>query len=127
MLGVSRPSRVLTPPLKTKPQEEQQDVTISWWFQPLLYPNQTFTPTWSCDASSSYFCQARKILPAAAFVLKNQREATDVALALNASVDPFLGESARWAAAKLLKERGDVTLSPAARVSAIFPQLEANI
>lgn len=60
--------------------------------------------------------QARKILPAAAFVLKSQREATDIALELNATVDMFSGATARWAAANLLKERGEVVLSPADRV-----------
>lgn len=56
------------------------------------------------------------MLPSAAFVLKNEREATDIALALNATVDPFSGASARWAAVGLLKERGEITLSPAERV-----------
>ncbi|CAM9129624.1 unnamed protein product, partial [Hapterophycus canaliculatus] len=60
--------------------------------------------------------QARRNLPAAAFVLKDQREATDVALALNATVDKYSGSAAKWAAADLLKERGEVILSPADRV-----------
>lgn len=49
-------------------------------------------------------------------MLKSQREATDIALALNATVDMFSGATARWAAADLLKERGEVVLSPADRV-----------
>ena len=63
-----------------------------------------------------FWSQARKILPAAAFVLKSKREATDIALELNATVDVFSGATARWAAADLLKERGEVVLSPADRV-----------
>lgn len=75
--------------------------------QPKPYQRQPF----------QYFCfQARKVLPAAAFVLTSEREATDIALALNATVDMFSGATARWAAADLLKERGEVILSPADRV-----------
>ena len=70
-------------------------------------------------ACGRVFCarfQARRVLPAAAFVLKSQRDATDIALALNATVDAYSGVTARWAAADLLKQRGEVVLSPADRV-----------
>lgn len=60
--------------------------------------------------------QARRHLPAAAFVLKSQKDATDVALQLNAAIDSVAGDSARWVAADVLKERGSVFLSPAEKV-----------
>lgn len=56
------------------------------------------------------------------FVLQGSSEAVDIALKLNATVDPFSGATAKWAAVDLLKERGEETLTPAERVSssAIF-------
>lgn len=80
-----------------------------------LFPRKT--PSSTTTATRPILrCQARKVLPSAAFVLKSQREATDIALELNATVDMFSGATARWAAAELLKERGEVVLSPADRV-----------
>lgn len=69
--------------------------------------------------------QARKHLPAAAFVLKSQKDATDVALQLNAAIDSVAGDSARWVAADVLKERGSVFLSPAEKV--MVTRTEENV
>ncbi|CAM9245524.1 unnamed protein product [Discosporangium mesarthrocarpum] len=60
--------------------------------------------------------QARRVLPAAMYVLKGQSEATDLALELNASVDPFTGAAARWAAIDTLQDRISISLTPAEKV-----------